>query len=396
MNAAGAGPLPVTGDVQRAVVYAGPGRVELREVALPGLDVRPAPGVLPRRCDHGVILRTLATCVCGSDQHTLHGPGSAPGMVLGHELTGVVIEVGRDVQRVRVGDVCSVPFNVACGRCANCRAGLTGHCLGVNPHRPGATYGMGEGFGGWAGLQAEYALVPYADFNLYVFPDADQARERLLDVALLGDILPTGYHAAKGAAVGPGAKVYIAGAGPVGLACAAACRLLGAAVVILGDFNGERLEHARSVGFEAVDLARGDLPEMVADLTGRPLVDAGIDCVGASAPGLDGDGVPLASALNDVVSVVRPGGAIAVPGVYSAAGRPALGVNLGGIWSKALTVGSGATPARRYQDELAEALLAGGLAIGDVVGATPVPLDGAVEAYARFGAGAGRKFVLIP
>lgn len=396
MNAVGPGSVPAASEAQRAVVYAGPGRVELREIGLPGLDVRPAPGVLPRRCDHGVILRTLATCVCGSDQHTLHGPGAVPGMVLGHELTGVVIEVGRDVQRVRAGDVCSVPFNVACGRCSHCRAGLTSHCLGVNPVRPGATYGMGEGFGGWAGLQAEYALVPYADFNLYVFPDADEARERLLDVALLGDILPTGYHAAKSAAVGPGTRVYIAGAGPVGLACAAACRLLGAALVILGDFNGERLEHARSVGFEALNLGRGSLPEMVAGLTGRPFVDAGIDCVGASASGLDGDGVPLAAALNDVISVVRPGGAIAVPGVYSAAGRPALGVSLGDIWSKALTFGSGATPARRYQDELAEAVLVGGLAIGDVVSATPVALDDAVEAYERFGAGTGRKFVLIP
>ncbi|MGH3392701.1 MAG: alcohol dehydrogenase catalytic domain-containing protein [Actinomadura sp.] len=381
---------------QRAVVHAGPGRAELREVGLPRLDVRPAPGVLPRRCDHGVLVRTLATCVCGSDQHTLHGPGAVPGMVLGHELTGVVIEVGRDVERVRVGDVCSVPFNVACGRCPNCRAGLTGHCLGVNPVRPGGTYGMGEGFGGWAGLQAEYALVPYADFNLYVFADGDRARERLLDVALLGDILPTGYHAAKGAQVGPGSAVYIAGAGPVGLACAAACRLLGAAVVIVGDVNAERLEHALSVGFEAVDVSRGELPEQVAELTGLPYVDAGIDCVGASAPGLDGAGVPLAAALNDVISVVRPGGAIAVPGVYPAGGAPALGVGLGGIWSKAITVRTGVTPARRYQDELARAVLAGGLSIADAVRATPVPLADAEEVYRLFGAGAANKFVLIP
>ncbi|MDL4771688.1 alcohol dehydrogenase catalytic domain-containing protein [Actinomadura xylanilytica] len=400
---------PGTGGTQRAVVYAGPGRAEVGRVPLPGLEVRPGPGVLPRRCDHGVLVRTLATCVCGSDQHTLHHPGAAPGMVLGHELTGVVTEVGRDVQRVRAGDVVSVPFNVACGRCPNCRAGLTGHCLETNPARPGATYGMGEGFGGWAGLQAEHALVPYADFNLYVLPDADQARERLLDVALLGDILPTGYHAAKGARVAPGSTVYVAGAGPVGLACAAACRLLGAAAVIVGDFNAERLEHARTVGFETVRLGGAPLPDLVAEILGVPYVDAGIDCVGASDQavagaaggdgGPDGPRVPMAAALNDVVGVVRPGGALAIPGVYPAGApgaRPALGVWLGGVWSKAITVSAGATPARRYQDELASAVLRGGLAIGEVVNATRVPLDDAAAAYERFGAGACEKYVLVP
>lgn len=393
------------GGTQRAVVFAGPGRAEVGEAPMPSLDVRAAPGVLPRRCDHGVLVRTLATCVCGSDQHTLHGPGAVPGMVLGHELTGVVTEVGRDVERVRPGDVVSVPFNVACGRCANCRAGLTGHCLAANPSRPGATYGMGEGFGGWAGLQAEHALVPYADFNLYVLPDADQARERLLDVALLGDVLPTGYHAARGARVGPGSTVYVAGAGPVGLACAAACRLLGAAAVILGDFNAGRLEHARSAGFETVLLGAGALPDMVADVLGVPHVDAGIDCVGASDAAVAGAGaggageVRPAAALNDVVGVVRPGGAVAIPGVYPAGppgARPALGLWLGGIWSKAITVSAGATPARRYLDELASAVLRGGLAIGEVVRATPVPLADAAGAYERFGTGAVSKYVLIP
>ncbi|MFC5750314.1 alcohol dehydrogenase catalytic domain-containing protein [Actinomadura rugatobispora] len=382
----------MTGGSQRAVLYAGSGRAEVGEAPMPALEVRPGPGVLPRRCDHGVIVRTLATCVCGSDQHTLHGPGAVPGMVLGHELTGVVTEVGRDVERIRVGDVCSVPFNVACGRCGNCRAGLTGHCLSTNPSRPGATYGMGEGFGGWAGLQAEFALVPYADFNLHVLPDREQALDRLLDVALLGDILPTGYHAALGARVGPGTTVYVAGAGPVGLACAAACRLLGAATVIVGDFNAERLAHARSAGFAPADLSSGELPDLVAEITGKPFVDAGIDCVGAS-------GV-RAAALNDVIGVVRHGGAISIPGVYPAGApgeRPELGVWLGGIWSRAITVSSGATPVRRYQEELAAAVLHDdGLAIADIVRATRVPLAEAADAYAQFAAGAGRKFVLIP
>lgn len=388
---------------QRAVVYAGPGRAVVGEAPMPALETRAAPGVLPRRCDHGVIVRTLATCVCGSDLHTLHGPGAAEGMVLGHELTGVVVETGRDVERVRVGDVCSVPFNVACGRCANCRAGRTGHCLRTNPARPGATYGMGEGFGGWAGMQAEYALVPYADFNLHVFADADRARERLLDVAMIGDILPTGYHAARSAGVGPGSTVYVAGAGPVGLASAVACRMLGAAAVIVGDLNAERLAHARAAGFAAADLASGELPEIVAETVGVPYVDAGIDCVGVSdatvaAAGADGR-TPVAAALNDIIGVVRHGGAISVAGVYPAGApgaRPPLGVWLGGIWSKAITVSSGATPVRRYQDELAAAVLLGGVGIADAVRATAVPLEQGADAYAQSMAGAGRKFVLVP
>ncbi|WP_019634800.1 alcohol dehydrogenase catalytic domain-containing protein [Actinomadura atramentaria] len=388
---------------QRAVVLAGPGRAELGTAPAPALDVRPAPGVLPRRCGHGVIVETLATCVCGSDQHTLHDPNATPGMVLGHELTGVVVETGRDVERVKVGDVVAVPFNVACGRCANCRAGLTGHCLTANPARPGATYGMGDGFGGWAGLQAERSLVPYADFNLYVFADPDAARERLLDVALLGDVLPTGYHAALGARVGAGSTVYIAGAGPVGLACAAACRLLGAALVVLGDFNAERLAHAARAGFATVDLSAGDLPDMIAELAGTPLVDAGIDCVGVSdaalAAGRESGRTPVAAALDAVIGVVRHGGAVAVPGVYPAGApgaRPPVGVWLGGLWSRAITLTAGATPARRHMDVLATAVLRGGLDAASVVAATAVPLDEAADAYARFGAGEGRKFVLTP
>ncbi|ROO90192.1 glutathione-independent formaldehyde dehydrogenase [Actinocorallia herbida] len=389
---------------QRAVVFGGPDRAEMGEAPMPALETRAAPGVLPRRCDHAVIVRTLATCVCGSDLHTLHNPGAAPGMVLGHELTGVVVEVGRDVQRVKVGDVCSVPFNVACGRCANCRAGLTGHCQGTNPARPGATYGMGEAFGGWAGFQAEYSLVPYADFNLYVFADPDQARERLLDVAMIGDILPTGYHAARSAGVAPGSTVYVAGAGPVGLASAAACRLLGAAAVVVGDFNAERLAHVRSVGFATADLAAdGALADKLAEVLGVPHVDVGIDCVGASDAAVMNAGAegitPGARALNDIIGVVRPGGAVAVPGVYSAGtpgARPSLGVWLGGVWSKAITVTSGATPARGYQDDLATAVLLGGFGIGEIVRATEIPLDQGAAAYARSAAGASSKFVLVP
>src|SRR5207237_7138645 len=161
----------------------------------------------------------------------------------------------------------------------------TGVCLNVNPDRPGSAYGYVD-MGGWVGGQAEYVLVPYADWNLLKFPDKDQAMEKILDLTLLTDIFPTGYHGAVTAGVGPGSTVYVAGAGPVGLACAAACQLLGAAVVIVGDMNKERLAQARSFGCEAIDLARdATLPQQVDQILGVPEVDSAVDCVGFEAHG---------------------------------------------------------------------------------------------------------------
>jgi glutathione-independent formaldehyde dehydrogenase len=143
----------------------GAGKVELHEIAYPELALG------NRACDHGVILKTVATNICGSDQHMVRGRTTAPeGLILGHEITGEVVERGRDVEFVEVGDVVSVPFNIACGRCRNCKEGKTGVCLNVNPSRPGAAYGYVD-MGGWVGGQAEYVVVPYADWNLLKFPD---------------------------------------------------------------------------------------------------------------------------------------------------------------------------------------------------------------------------------
>src|SRR5678810_1304331 len=128
--------------------------------------------------------------------------------------------------------------------------------------------------GGWVGGQAEYVMVPYADFNLLKFPDKDQAMAKIKDLTLLSDIFPTGYHGAVTAGVGPGSTVYVAGAGPVGLACAHACQLLGAAVVIVGDMIEERLAQARSFGCETVNLTQdAALPDQIAQLVGEPVVD---------------------------------------------------------------------------------------------------------------------------
>src|SRR3989442_8509035 len=274
----------------KAVAYMGPREVQVQTIDYPELVLKDGPGVNPknvgRKCEHGVILQIVCTNICGSDQHMVRGRTTAPkGLILGHEITGEVIEVGRDVEYIQKGDLCSVPFNIACGRCRNCKEGKTGICLNVNPERPGSAYGYVD-MGGWVGGQAEYVMVPYADWNLLKFPDRDQAMAKIKDLTMLSDIFPTGYHGAYTAGVTTGSTVYVAGGGPVGLACAAAAQLLGAAVVIVGDMNPDRLAQARSFGCETVDLTQsGDLPDKIAQIVGEPVVDAAVDCVGFEARG---------------------------------------------------------------------------------------------------------------
>jgi glutathione-independent formaldehyde dehydrogenase len=140
-----------------------------------------------------VILKVVTTNICGSDQQMVRGRTTAPaGMVLGHEITGKVIEKGRDVEYLDIGDLVSVPFNVACGRCRTCREGDTGVCLHVNSERAGGAYGYVD-MGGWIGGQADYVMVPYADFNLLKFPDRERAMEKIRDLTCLSDILPPDF-----------------------------------------------------------------------------------------------------------------------------------------------------------------------------------------------------------
>src|ERR1700747_1989117 len=213
----------------RGVVYTKPGEVQVQDIADPKFE-----NPQGKKIEHGVILKVVSTNICGSDQHMVRGRTSAPrGMVLGHEITGEVIEKGSDVGMMEVGDLVSVPFNVACGRCRCCRETNTGVCLTVNPGRAGGAYGYVD-MGGWIGGQARYVMVPYADFNLLRFPDKDRALSKIMDLTMLTDILPTGFHGALNAGVKPGSTVYVAGAGPVGLAAAASAKLLGAAVVMRG------------------------------------------------------------------------------------------------------------------------------------------------------------------
>ena len=272
----------------RGVAYIKPGVVEVQSIPYPKLKM-PKSETDPfggKDAPHGVILKVVTTNICGSDQHMVRGRTTAPqGLILGHEITGEIIEKGSDVEMLNVGDLVTVPFNIACGRCRNCREGKTGICLTVNPARPGAAYGYVD-MGGWVGGQAEYVLVPYADFNLIKFPNKEKAMAKIKDLTLLSDIFPTGFHGCVQAGVGPGTTVYIAGAGPVGLAAAAGAQLLGAAVVIVGDMIPERLAQAKSFGCEIIDLRKdATLAQQIEQILGEPLVDCAVDCVGFEAHG---------------------------------------------------------------------------------------------------------------
>jgi glutathione-independent formaldehyde dehydrogenase len=386
----------------RCVVYMGPGTVEIHDIGFPELT-------LPeqnRKCEHGVILKVVSTNICGSDQHMVRGRTTAPqGQTLGHEITGEVIEVGRDVEFIKKGDLCSVPFNIACGRCRMCKEGKTGICLNVNPARPGAAYGYVD-MGGWKGGQAEYVMVPYADFNLLKFPDRDQAMAKIRDLTMLSDIFPTGYHGAVSAGVTTGSTVYIAGAGPVGLACAASAHLLGAAVVIVGDMIPERLEQARSFGCETIDLTKGALVDQIDQILGEPLVDAAVDCVGFEARGHGaGAGEAPATVLNDVMTVARAGAHIGIPGLY-VTGDPGgidenakvgqLGIRIGLGWAKSHSFTTGQCPVMRYHRQLMMAILNDKIAIAKAVNATVISLDDAPRGYKDFDKGAAKKYVIDP
>src|SRR5215472_17628607 len=394
----------------RGVAYIEPGKVEVQSIPYPKLrmpksESDPFGG---KDAPHGVILKIVTTNICGSDQHMVRGRTTAPpGLILGHEITGTIIEKGADVEMLEVGDLVSVPFNIACGRCRNCREGKTGICLTVNPARPGAAYGYVD-MGGWVGGQAEYVMVPYADFNLLKFPEKDQAMAKIRDLTLLSDIFPTGYHGAVTAGVGPGMIAYVAGGGPVGLACAAACQLLGAAVVIVGDLIPQRLNQAKSFGCEVIDLRKkATLGEQIDKILGVPEVDCGIDCVGFEAHGHGAQAAEEhpATVLNSLMTVTRAGGAIGIPGLYvtddpgakdANAKQGVLGLRIGLGWAKSHSFGTGQCPVLRYNRQLMMAILHGKVEVAKAVNVTVLPLEDAPRGYHDFDGGVAKKFVLDP
>jgi len=395
----------------RGVAYMGPGKVEIQDIDYPTFELKDGPGVNPanvgRSLPHAAILRVVSTNICGSDQHMVRGRTTAPeGLILGHEITGEVVEVGPGVEFIKEGDLCSVPFNIACGRCRMCKQGDTGVCLNVNPDRPGSAYGYVD-MGGWVGGQAEYALVPYADWNLLKFPDKEQALEKILDLTMLSDIFPTGFHGAFTAKVGPGDAVYVAGAGPVGLAAAYSAQILGASVVIVGDLIPERLEQARSFGCETIDVSQGQPQDLIEQILGVPEVDAAIDAVGfeARGHGKDAGTEAPATVLNSLMTVTRAAGSIGIPGLYvtgdpggidAAAQEGSLSLRLGLGWAKSHTFVTGQCPVMKYHRGLMQMILNDRAHIAKAVNATVISLDEAPQGYESFDSGVAEKFVLNP
>jgi glutathione-independent formaldehyde dehydrogenase len=395
----------------RGVAYMGPGEVEVQNIDFPTFELKDGPGVNPanvgRKLPHAAILKVVSTNICGSDQHMVRGRTTAPpGLILGHEITGEVIETGPGVEFIKEGDLCSVPFNIACGRCRLCKEGHTGVCLNVNPDRPGSAYGYVD-MGGWVGGQAEYTVVPYADWNLLKFPDKDQAMEKILDLTMLSDIFPTGYHGCFTAGVTSGSTVYIAGAGPVGLAAAHSAQLLGAAVVIVGDLIPERLEQARSFGCETIDVSKGDPKDQIEQILGVPEVDAAVDAVGFEARGHGsgaGEEAP-ATVLNSVMDVTRAAGKVGIPGLYvtgdpgaadESAKTGTLSIRIGLGWAKSHSFTTGQCPVMKYHRNLMQMILHDRAQIAKAVNATVVTLDEAPQGYKDFDSGAAKKYVLNP
>jgi glutathione-independent formaldehyde dehydrogenase len=395
----------------RGVAYMGPGTVEVQDIDFPTFELQDGPGVNPanvgRPLPHAAILKVVSTNICGSDQHMVRGRTTAPeGLILGHEITGEVIETGPGVEFIKKGDLVSVPFNIACGRCRNCKEGHTGVCENVNPDRPGSAYGYVD-MGGWVGGQAEYALVPYADWNLLKFPDKDQAMEKILDLTMLSDIFPTGFHGAFTAGVKSGSTVYIAGGGPVGLAAAHSAQLLGASVVFVGDLIPERLEQAKSFGCEPIDVSKGDPKDQIEQILGVPEVDAAVDAVGfeARGHGSDADHEAPATVLNSIMDLTRAAGKLGIPGLYvtgdpgavdDAAKEGSLSIRIGLGWAKSHSFATGQCPVMRYHRGLMQMILHGKAEIAKAVNATVITLDEAPQGYKDFDSGVAKKFVLNP
>lgn len=246
----------------RALVYHGPRNVSVDQVPDAAIE-KPT----------DALVRITTTNICGSDLHMYEGRTDVEqGKVLGHENMGEVVAVGDGVDRVQVGDMVCLPFNIGCGFCKNCEAGLTGFCLTANPPNAGAAYGYAS-MGPYSGGQAELLRVPYADWNALVLPE--DAREKQNDYVMLSDILPTGYHGTELARVGLGESVVIGGAGPVGLMAAMSATVRGADQIFVVDRQPDRLRLAAKIGATPIDDSAGDAVQQVLDATRGEGADKG-------------------------------------------------------------------------------------------------------------------------
>jgi threonine dehydrogenase-like Zn-dependent dehydrogenase len=338
----------------KAVCWEGTNRVEVERV--------PDPAILNPR---DAIVRVTSTAICGSDLHLFDGfiPTMKRGDILGHEFMGEVVEVGHGVNNLRRGDRVIVPFTISCGHCFFCRNELWSACDNSNPNAviaeklygssSAGLFGYSHMMGGYAGGQAQFVRVPYADVGPFKVPD-DLTDEQVL---FLTDIFPTGYMAAENCNIMPGQTVAVWGCGPVGQFCIRSAFLLGAGRVIAIDTVPERLRMAADGGAETVDSIKEDVFERLMDMTGGLGPDACIDAVGLEAHGTHVDyyydkaktmammATDRASALRQAIHCCRKGGTVSIPGVY---GGFIDKLPLGAAFHKGLTFKMGQTHVHKY------------------------------------------------
>jgi glutathione-independent formaldehyde dehydrogenase len=362
----------------RALVYHGPKNVTIDEVP----DAR-----IERPTD--ALVRITTTNICGSDLHMYEGRTDVEtGKILGHENMGEVIEVGAGVDRIKVGDMVVLPFNIGCGFCKNCTAGLTGFCLTVNPGTAGGAYGYAD-MGPYAGGQAELLRVPYADFNALVLPE--DAREKEKDYTMLSDILPTGYHGTELAQVRMGDSVVIYGAGPVGLMAAMSAQIRGAAEVFVLDHQPDRLKLAERVGATPIDDSDGSGVQQVLDATNGEGADKGVEAVGYQAHDHTGEEKPGIT-INSLIQAVRPTGRIGVVGVFvpqdpnasdELAQQGEFAMDFGTFFFKGQSIGTGQANVKQYNRGLRNLIHRDKVNPGIIV-SHEMSLDEAPEGYQHF------------
>lgn len=351
--------------------------------------------------DRDAIVRITLTAICGSDLHLYNGfiPGMMAGDILGHEFMGEVVEVGSAVRNLAVGDRVVVPFPIACGRCFACQDGLTSLCENSNPnaemaaalwgHSPSGLFGYSHLVGGFAGGQAQYVRVPFADVGPITIPPEVSDEQALF----LSDIFPTGYMAAEQCDIEPGDTVAVWGCGPVGQFAIKSAVMLGAERVIAIDRFPERLRMAHEQSdAEIINYEEIDVADALREMTGGRGPDACIDAVGleAHSPGVVGayDRVKQAlmletdrpTALRQAFQSCRNGGTVSVPGVY---GGFLDKVPFGSVMNRALTVKTGQTHVHRYLQPLLDRIVAGDIDPSFVI-THRLDLDDAPRAYDMF------------
>ncbi len=362
----------------RALVYHGPRNVSVEQVP---------DAIIEKPTD--ALIRITATNICGSDLHMYEGRTDVEeGKVLGHENMGEVIEVGSGVDRVKVGDMVCLPFNIGCGFCRNCEAGLTGFCLTANPGNAGAAYGYAD-MGPYNGGQAELLRVPYADWNALVLPE--DAHQKQNDYVMLSDILPTGYHGTELAQVGIGESVVIWGAGPVGLMAALSADLRGADQIFVVDRQPDRLRLAAKLGATPIDDSAGDAVQQVLDATRGEGADKGVEAVGYQAHDARGEEAPGVT-INSLIAAVRPTGRIGVVGVFvpedpqapdDLAKEGKFAFDFGTFFFKGQAMGTGQANVKQYNRQLRNLIHRDKLHPGQIV-SHELNLDQAAEGYQRF------------